>query len=281
MTQKLSLLYGAPIAKTMSKAIEAAVSRLQHRPRLDIIVIGNDRSSQKYLEMKKLRAEEIGIDLYVHLFAKSSSDKLIVECIGTLDDADGIMVQVPIPPNHDLDQIIMAIPMEKNVDSFHASDHRSSFANTTIFEPVFPAALVTLVQHSGITLEKLKAVVIGNSKAFKNVMIAALLRMNIQSSFIFAKHLSEEKSVRQVQKADIVISAIGSAGILKGNLFHDGMVVIDGGIDVINEKVYGDVDRGSCADLDIVLSPVPGGVGPVTIAILLYNVVLAAQLRAS
>ena len=161
-------------------------------------------------------------------------------------------------------KIISKINPKKDADGFSAKSELT---------PVFSHAILLLIESSGETLENKKAAIIANSDEFGKVMAETLLKKNISAEYFISRHMLS--NLNKVKDADIVVSAVGSCGFLKGEMLKDEVIVIDGGIEKVNGKVMGDVDFASVEGKNGFLSPVPGGVGPVTIACLLKNTYLA------
>jgi len=276
MNNGLTLLYGKPIADQILATAKKKAKKLKRRPRLVVIVIGDSASSIQYIKTKQRCAQEIGVTVDVVAFDKDVRTNDVVNKIKDIEnDADGIMVQVPLPRHINLDAIINVIPDRKNVDGLRQHDVDLKHAGASQFLPVFPVALAQFVDYAGIDVINQKTLVITNSDIFARIISSILVSKGLCVRILIAKDVSERAIVHAVGQSEIVVSAVGSAGMLKGYMFQRNALVIDGGVTVVNKQTYGDVDRKSCDDLELKLTPVPGGVGPVTVAILLGNVVTA------
>jgi len=219
---------------------------------------------------------KIGIEVSTYKFLPLEKEAAILSAIELLnqdEEINGIIVQLPLPDGFDTQKIISAIDPQKDVDGFHPSNVKEFISGDGKIIPVFPQAISLLIKSSGEKLDGKKAAIVANSDEFGRIMQAMLGRENIASQYILAKNISS--NLGNIKAADIVVSAVGSPGLLKGEMFKDGAIVIDGGIEKIGKKVVGDVDFASLEDKNGFLTPVPGGVGPVTIACLLENVYLA------
>ncbi len=269
-------LRGAPIAKRILAALKADISASNEKPGLAVVLIGENKASQMYVALKEKKAKEIGMNFFLFSFAENSAEEEILKCIERLNNdkkINGVLVQLPLSAGFDTEKIISAIDPRKDVDGFHSENAKKFLQGTGEIYPVFPHAIVKLLESAGENLEGKKAVVIGNSQEFSQLMQLALKQKGLLTEFVLAGQLSLE--LGKIKEADVVVSAVGSPELLKGQLFKDGVIIIDGGIEKVGDQVFGDVDFGSTKDLNGFITPVPGGVGPVTIACLLENTWLA------
>ncbi|MCK4635711.1 MAG: bifunctional 5,10-methylenetetrahydrofolate dehydrogenase/5,10-methenyltetrahydrofolate cyclohydrolase [Candidatus Moranbacteria bacterium] len=270
----MKLLDGKKIADKKVDVLAEKVSTLNKQLALAVILVGNDSASHLYVKLKEKKAKEIGIELRKYIFNSRSDEKEILDCINFLnndEDTQGIIVQLPLPEKFDQNKIVNSINPKKDVDGFHAENQKFFLNDEEIIYPVFPRAIMTLVKEIKFDFSKTKkAVVIGKSDVFDRVMTHALDREGFTSQFI--KCDTVEDNLDLIFEADVVVSACGIPSLLKGEMFKDGATVIDGGISEIDNKTVGDVDRETCLKKNIFLSPVPNGVGPLTIACLLENV---------
>ena len=269
-------LHGAPIAEKILSALKADILAGAEKPGLAVVLIGENKASQIYVALKERKAKEIGMNFSLHSFAENSSKAEILECIKQLNKdnkTSGIIVQLPLPVGFDTDKIIAAIDPQKDADGFHPQNAEKFLQGKNEIQPVFPSAIVHLLQSAGQDLQNKKAVVLGNSTEFGRIMQVALEREGLVCEFVLASELSSK--LGKIKEADVLVSAMGSPELLKGQMLKDGAIVIDGGIEKVGERVFGDVDFGSTKDLNGFITPVPGGVGPVTIACLLENTRLA------
>jgi methylenetetrahydrofolate dehydrogenase (NADP+)/methenyltetrahydrofolate cyclohydrolase len=268
----MKLLNGKKTADAILKNIAREIKAKKTKPGLAVLLIGKDRASEIYVRIKKKRAEEIGMDFSLFRFNRNNSDKEVVKKIKNLNDdkkINGIIVQLPLPKKFNTQKIINSINPEKDVDGF--------LNKCEELMPVFPQAIIKLIESSKKKLGGRKAIVISNSKLFGEMMLEALRRKKIKSEYVLRKEIS--KNIAKIKKADILVSAVGVRGIIKNEMMKEGMIVIDGGIIKIGKKVFGDVDFESTKKLRGFITPVPGGVGPVTVACLLENVYLASKIK--
>lgn len=272
----MKLLYGAPISEKILSALKAEISREEEKPGLAVVLIGENKASKIYVGLKERRAKEIGMNFFLHKFSKQVSENEILTCIRQLNEDDkihGIIVQLPLPEGFDAGKIISSLDPKKDVDGFHPENAGKFLQGKSEIFPVFPHAILRLLESGGQDLSGKKAVVIANSEEFGKIMQATLQRKGMRSEIILAGDVPGK--LRQIKEADVVVSAVGLPGLLRGEMVKDGAIIIDGGIEKVGEKVVGDADFASFEGKDCFLSPVPGGVGPVTIAALLKNTFLA------
>ena len=247
---------------------------------LAVIQVGNDPASSVYVGNKKKACAYIGIDSLAYELPEETSQEELLKLIGELNakaDVSGILVQLPLPKHIDEDAVIRAIDPNKDVDGFHPQ----SIGRLCIGQPGFvsctPAGIIQLLKRSGITIEGKECVVIGRSNIVGKPMSLLLLREN---GTVTVTH-SRTKNLKEVAKrADILIVAIGKPKMITREYVKEGAVVIDVGIHRNeNNKLCGDVDYDDVAPFCSAITPVPGGVGPMTIAMLMYNCVEAGISR--
>ena len=274
----MKLLYGKPIADDILNRLKNDIYLRGEKPGLAVILIGNDQASQLYVSLKEKTASEIGMNFFRFDLSEIVSENEILELIQKLNTDEkvhGIIVQLPLPSGFNSGKIISKINPEKDADGFCAAGASASggSSNEKDLQPVFSRAIMLLAESSGEILKNKKAIVIANSDEFGKIMIAAFEQKNVLAEYFLAKDISE--NLGKIRGADIVVSAVGSPGLLNGQMLKEGAVVIDGGIEKVDGKVTGDVDFASIKEKSGFLSPVPGGVGPLTIACLLENVYIA------
>ncbi|MGB2790996.1 MAG: bifunctional 5,10-methylenetetrahydrofolate dehydrogenase/5,10-methenyltetrahydrofolate cyclohydrolase [Candidatus Moraniibacteriota bacterium] len=276
----MKLLEGKPIADNIMKRLEREIQEHHLRPGLGVILVGDDAASHLYVTLKERAAERIGIRVEKKLFLENAPQAEIEQAIDTFNadqSLHGILVQVPLPAHLDTDAIINRMNLDKDVDGFHPENEQRFLAGKQSSFPVFPHAILELIYASGESLAGKTAVVIGNSWRFGDMMCQVLSREGVQAKHIPCIECTSEQGLFELKSADIVISACGKERTIVGAMLKPGVIVIDGGIVKEGARVVGDVDRMSVEEGEGFLSPVPGGVGPVTIACLLSNVVEAAQ----
>jgi methylenetetrahydrofolate dehydrogenase (NADP+)/methenyltetrahydrofolate cyclohydrolase len=264
----MTIISGREIADKILNKLKGEIETSEKKPKLAVLLVGNNSASEVYVDLKKKAAERVGIDFELIRFNENNLEEEIVQKIQELNQdekVNGIIVQLPLPEKFATQKIINAIDPKKDVDGFHPD-------NITL-PAVFPQAMLELLKSTSEYVGK-KAVVVANSETFGEKMCEVLKKEKIESQYVLAGDITEEK----LNQADILISAIGQAGIIKYEMVKDGAIIIDGGINKIGEKVFGDVDFENVKDKTSFITPVPGGVGPMTIACLLRNVFLASKI---
>ncbi len=273
---------GKKIAAKKLLALKDEISEMEIEPTLAVILVGNDPASHLYVDHKEKAAKEIGIELRKYIFDENIAKEEVeasIEFLNNDPETHSIIVQLPLPVQLDTNDIIELMNPEKDVDGFHPINQEKFLNNEEYLFPVFPHAIVSLIESEEEDLTDKNAVVIGKSNIFDNVMTHALNNLGAKTQFISCidKKQFSEKENDVINGADIIVTACGVPGILSCDVISDNAIVIDGGISKVDGKTVGDVDKSECGDREIIVSPVPGGVGPVTIACLLENVVELAQ----
>ena len=272
----MELLYGKPVAQNILNSLKEEILKCQKKPGLAVVLVGNDKASHLYVNLKEKAAKEIGMRFDKILIEENiAEDELIgkIEQLNSDADIHGIIVQLPLPKKLQTQRVIDAISPEKDVDGFHPENVALFEEGAGRFWPVFPQAILRVAESSGENLTDKFAMVIANSKKFGEVMRSALQQRGITGDYVLSRDLSKERD--RISEADLVITAIGKAEVLGSGFFKENAIIIDGGISEKQGKVLGDVSINELESYPGYLSPVPNGVGPVTIACLLENVYLA------
>jgi methylenetetrahydrofolate dehydrogenase (NADP+)/methenyltetrahydrofolate cyclohydrolase len=286
---------GKAKAAELSEKITAETAALleQHgvQPGLAVVIIGEDPASQVYVRNKKKRAEGCGFHSVQHTLDADTPQDAVLELIDELNNDDkihGILVQLPLPDHLDEQVITQSISPAKDVDGFHFINIGKLTSGNTAdaFVPCTPAGCMLMIEdHLGADLSGLNAVVIGRSNIVGKPMAALLLQANATVTICHSRTRDLPGVVRE---ADIVVAAVGRPDMVTGDWIKPGAVVIDVGInrvevDVDGEtksKLTGDVDYESACEVARAVTPVPGGVGPMTITMLMFNTLRAARLSA-
>lgn len=262
----MHIIDGRKIADEILSGLKKDINNSSSKVGLAVVLIGDDEASKIYVGLKEKSSKEIGINFRKVLFDKSASEEHILDEIEKLNQDEnihGIIVQLPLPEKFDTDKIISAISPEKDADGFRE--------NSLNENPVFPSAILKMIKSaSGGDLENKKAVTIANSEKFGEMMNKILLREGIKSDYVFCSGIGGQ----DISGYDIVITACGVPHLIKNSMVKNGAIIIDGGIKKEGKTVLGDVDMDSFIKTDCAVSPVPGGVGPVTVACLLESVYL-------
>ncbi len=274
----MELLYGRPVADAILNTVREGIVHTDVIPGLAVVLIGNDPASHLYVRLKEKAAQEIGMHFEKYVFSETDSEEAIVKKIEELNVAEnihGIIVQVPLPIGFDTDKIIAAIDPRKDADGFHPKTVEKFLSGDVSMIPVFPDALLELAKSSGKGLGGLQGAAVVNSTYFGGVMLQAMKNSGIIGRMVMVNEFTNGDA--SIADADIVFSACGIPSMIRVHHVREGAVLIDGGIAKQGEKILGDVDADSVASKASYLSPVPGGVGPVTIACLLRRTFLLSQ----
>jgi methylenetetrahydrofolate dehydrogenase (NADP+) / methenyltetrahydrofolate cyclohydrolase len=272
-----TMMDGRALAAKVRASVAEDVRRLGHVG-LATILVGDDPASDVYIRLKQKAAKEAGIDATDHRLPVDTSEDVVRALIETLnaDDAvDGILVQSPLPPNLDEAALQQLVDPAKDVDGFHVQNAGRLYLGRPGFVPATPLGVMRLLEEYDIPLEGARAVVVGRSVIVGKPVALLLLGANATVTIC---HSRTQDLARHTLDADILVAAVGSAGVISPEMVKPGAAVIDVGINRTEAGVVGDVGPGA-AEVAAYLTPVPGGVGPMTIAMLLRNTADAARIR--
>ena len=255
----------------IKKEIESIKSKNNKVPGLTVILIGDFAPSQIYVKNKEKNAKEVGINSEVVRYSKEVTEQEVLNKIKELNDNDavsGILVQLPLPPQINKEKIINAIDPAKDVDGFHPINvgNLSSGYNATV--PCTPLGCLFLIKKAEPNLSGKHAVIIGRSNLNGKPMAQLLLKENCTVTILHSK--TKDLKI-ECLKADILIAAVGVPNLVKGDWVKENSIIIDVGINKVGDKIIGDVDFDAVKEKVRAITPVPGGVGPMTIACLLKN----------
>lgn len=277
------IIDGKQISSVIKQEVKEHVMQLSNdgtTVTLAVVQVGNDPASSVYVKNKKLACEQTGIrSLSFELEEETTQEKLLelVESLNNRDDVDGILVQLPLPKHMDEDAVICAIDPMKDVDGFHPQSVGRLCIGQKGFLSCTPAGVIQLLKRSQIEIAGKECVIIGRSNIVGKPMALLMLREN---ATVTIAH-SRTKNLKEIcKKADILIVAIGKPRMIDSSYVKEGAVVIDVGIHKDeHNKLCGDVDFGSVEPICSAITPVPGGVGPMTIAMLMNNCLESKSLR--
>lgn len=245
---------------------------------LAVILVGDDAASSIYVNNKKKACEYVGIRSVSYELSKDTSQEELLALIDRLnhdDTVNGILVQLPLPAHIDEETVITAISPDKDVDGFHTESAGRLLVGKKGFLPCTPAGIIQLIRWSGFTIEGKECVVIGRSNIVGKPMAVLLLREN---GTVTVAHSKTENLKEVASRADILVVAVGKQKFITADYVKEGAVVIDVGIHRLEgKKMCGDVDFDDVQEKAAAITPVPGGVGPMTIAMLMANCVEAAK----
>jgi methylenetetrahydrofolate dehydrogenase (NADP+)/methenyltetrahydrofolate cyclohydrolase len=265
--------------KTRAEAFRARVGRA---PGLDVILVGDDPASHVYVKNKETAAAKAGLRGAVHRMPADTSQAALLAKVRELNDAkdvDGILVQLPVPKQIDPLAVVDTLDPAKDVDGLTPHNAGLFWVGRKGLRPCTPVGSMRLLDEAGTKLEGARAIVIGRSNLVGKPIAAMLLERN--ATVVLAHSRTADLAAR-VREADVVIAAVGKAEMVRGEWIKDGAIVIDVGINRgADGKLLGDVHFASAAERASAITPVPGGVGPMTIAMLLANTVDAAEARTS
>ncbi len=279
----MEIIDGKKLAKTTRENLRLEVEELKEKginPKLAVIMVGNNSASQIYVRNKSRACDEVGIEFEEYLLPTTTEQSELLNLIDKLnkqEDINGILLQSPIPDGLDINEAFRKISPEKDVDGFHPVNVGKLVLGQDTFVSCTPYGIMRMFEAYNIDLEGKNAVVIGRSNIVGKPMSHCLLNKNATVTICH----SRTKNLAEITKrADILVAAIGKAEFVKADMVKEGAVVIDVGINRTEEgKLKGDVDFENVSKKASYITPVPGGVGPMTIAMLMNNVVKAAKMQ--
>lgn len=299
----MQLIKGKEIADDILNNIKSKIENLEAKPTLAVILIGEDEASKIYVGLKEKAAREIGFNFLLYKYNADVEEEVVLSKVNEINEdknIDGLIVQLPLPENLDKYKIINAISPKKDVDGFCQYNQDIFLSDQECHWPVFPKAIIKMVEfasgklgiknetpsvaeYSNISpfeykggeekavhkLTHTKAVIVCKSDDFGIIMRRAFGRIGIEAKYVFCDDLNS--FLVETKNADIVVTACGKLNLINSEMVKNDAIIIDGGIVKEDGKVFGDVDLESFEKTDCFISPVPGGVGPVTVACLLEN----------
>lgn len=278
----MKIFDGKKNAKEILKDIGAKIKKEKIKPILAVIMVGDNESSKLYVKLKKKAAAKIGIEINEYIFDSQAKEEEIIGKIRELNDdpkTDGIIVQLPLPAIFNTDKIIEAIDPAKDVDGFHPENRRLLEKGKTVLAPVLPMAILLAVKSALKNESRDKKILaLVNSDIFGQTLKVVFKQEELEMDYLVRNTCIVLGVEKEVKSADVLIIVCGCPNFIKGDVIKEGAVLIDAGITRFhNGKVVGDVDRESVKEKASFLTPVPGGIGPLTVALLLKNVYLAAK----
>lgn len=276
------IIDGKQIARDLRKGIAKQVAQLERKPGLAVILVGDDPASAVYVRNKGNACREVGF--YAEKIDKPTDitqEELLaeVERLNNDDKIDGILVQLPLPKHLDVNQVIEAIDPAKDVDGFHSENIGKLMQNKSHLHPCTPKGVMTLLTTTGIDLMGKNCVVVGASNIVGRPM--AMEFLNARATVTICNSKTQDLAGK-IKQADVLVVAVGIAQMIQGDWIKSGAIVIDVGINKLDSgKLVGDVDFVTAEKVASWITPVPGGVGPMTIATLLENTLTAYTARES
>jgi methylenetetrahydrofolate dehydrogenase (NADP+)/methenyltetrahydrofolate cyclohydrolase len=281
----MQLIDGKSLANKVQASVASEVEQLKQEknivPGLAVILIGDDPASHAYVKMKAKACEKVGFYSITHNMPDTISQDEIIATIEMMNNnprIDGILVQLPLPQHVDTDKILEVIDPKKDVDGFHAYNVGRLVTNLDSFVACTPLGVMKMFEEYNIELKGQDVCVVGASNIVGKPMASLLLNAD---ATVTVTHIHTKDLKAHTSKADIIVVGVGVTGLIKADMVKDGAIVIDIGINRIADgSLVGDVDFANVSKKCSYITPVPGGVGPMTIAMLLSNTLKAAKARA-
>jgi len=274
---------GKAVAAAVRERVKVDVAAYEQEagrvPGLATVLVGDDPASEVYVGMKRRSCEEVGMRSIHHEPESSIREEELLELVRELnddDEVDGILVQLPLPAQIDEDAVVAAIDPLKDVDGLTPINAGMLAHGAPGLVPCTPAGVMELLAHEGVALEGAEAVVVGRSKLVGVPVARLLLAANATVTVCHSRTRDLDATCR---RADVLIAAVGVPRLLGADAVKPGAVVIDVGVNRLEEGLVGDVDYEAAAEVAAAITPVPGGVGPMTIAMLMANTLKAARMR--
>lgn len=272
------VLRGKEAAASALAEAEQAVKGMGRKPGLAIVLVGNDPASEVYVKKKLQKAGKIGLRALLKRMDESATEEEVLAVVDELnrdEDIDGFIVQAPLPKHIDFSKVLDAISPEKDVDGWTSASMGKLVSGTDTFYPATPLGVMKMLEYYKVEIKGKNATVIGRSNVVGKPLALMLLAQN---ATVTVCHSRTRNLAEHTRNADILISAVGKPGLVTSDMVKEGAYVIDVGTTKVGDKIVGDVDyenvikKANC-------SPVPGGAGPMTVAMLISNVVKAAQAK--
>jgi methylenetetrahydrofolate dehydrogenase (NADP+)/methenyltetrahydrofolate cyclohydrolase len=276
------LLEGKPIAEKIKEQIKLQVQSLENKPVLTSIMVGDNPGAEAYVKSQKKTAEALGIEYQFYKLAQDTQEQSLIEFIQKLNadkSVNGIIIQMPLPPQIDYKKISQFILPEKDVEGMHPENVGKIIFGKAKMLPCTPAAVMELLKETGVELYGKEVVMVGHSEIVGKPLALLLLEKFATVTVCHIGTSQAGKLEEHVKKAEILIVAVGKAGLIKGDWIKEGAIVIDVGINRVGDKIVGDVEFEGAEKRASWITPVPGGVGPLTVTMLMRNLVEAAKLQ--
>lgn len=271
----VTILDGKKLSEKILGEVAAEVRKRNLKPSLAAILVGEDPASKLYIRNKKAACEKVGVVPAVYALPASTSEAELLKLINQLNDddsIDGVLVQLPLPKQINENKIFESIDPKKDVDGFHPVNLGKLLIGEETFPPATPAGVITLLEKYKIKIEGTNSVVIGRSNIVGKPLSLMLLNRNATVTVCHSK----TRNIKEYSKmADLLVVAVGKPKFVKKDFVKSGAVVIDVGTNLVNGKTVGDVDFEAVAKKARAITPTPGGVGPMTVAMLMKNTLYA------
>lgn len=276
------LLEGKPIAENIKEQIRQLSCTLAHKPVLASIMVGDNAGAEAYVKSQKKTAENLCIEYQFHKLAADTQEKALLDFIHKLNadkSVNGIIIQMPLPAHIDYKKISQFIAPEKDVEGMHPANIGKIVFGKAKMLPCTAAAVMELLNSCGVDLYGKEVVVVGHSEIVGKPLALLLLDKFATVTVCHIGTSQAGKLEEHVRKAEVLVVAVGKAGLIKGDWVKEGAIVIDVGINRVADKIVGDVEFEPAEKKASHITPVPGGVGPLTVTMLMRNLVEAARLQ--
>jgi len=273
----MAIIDGRKIAAEIKEGVKKEVKSMETKPGLATVLVGDNPASQLYVKLKGKACEETGIKSEKYEFPGDVKEGEIIKLIRELNSNSsihGILVQLPLPKHLNSQKIMAEISPEKDVDGFNPVSMGNLMIGDEGFVPCTPKGIIRMLEHEGVNVEGKGCVIVNHSPVVGKPL--AMLLLNREAT-VSVCHVKTKDIGRFTREAEILIVAAGVPGLIKADMVKEGAVVIDVGINKTENGIVGDVDFDAVKDKASLITPVPGGVGPMTIAMLLENTVMAAR----
>ncbi len=261
--------------------VEQIKSKTGKLPGLAVVLVGDDPASAVYVRNKKKACQKVGFESFEHSLPAATSENDLLALVDDLnrnEDVSGILVQLPLPAQIDSQKVLQAIDPDKDVDGFHPMNVGRLVTGDTLLKPCTPAGIIALLDHYKVGIEGKSAVVLGRSNIVGKPVSMLLLHRHATVTIC---HSRTRDLPAVARSADLLVAAIGKPAFVTGDMVKDGAVVIDVGMNRVDGKLVGDVAFGEVEKKAALITPVPGGVGPMTIAMLMENTLKAFKAQSS
>lgn len=276
----------ADIRNDIKQGVDELIKAGRRPPYLAVVLVGDDPASASYVQGKQKAAHEVGIQCDTRTYPDSITQADLVNVVHRLNDdseVDGILVQLPLPDHIEYQRVIEAINPDKDVDCFHPENVGKLMLGLPGFKPATPAGIVELIKRSGIDIAGKRVVIIGRSNIVGKPLASLLIQKGVDAT-VTVCHSRTQNLPDITRRADILVAALGRAEFVTADMVKKGAAVIDVGINRVDDatkergyRLVGDVKFDEVAEKASFITPVPGGVGPMTIALMLQNTLVAAQ----
>ena len=266
------IINGRQIADKIKKDLKIKLAKLKRKPGLAIILVGRNPASLTYVGLKEKAAKDVGINFRKYLLPSKTK---LIKLIGLIKKLNqdrrihGIVIQFPLPNHLDANKIVKMIEPKKDVDGFHPENIRLLRKGRPKLIPGVLAGIIKLLHSTKVNLKNKKCVIFSNCKIFAQPLEILLKRKGLKVKTFYSPLKSYKNNLK---KTDVIISALGRPRFIKGDIIKNGSILLDVGFSRVKEKAVGDFDFNSCCKKTSYITPVPGGVGPMTVVMLLFNV---------